>query len=83
MKVMTASDVSRNFASVLDRVDRGETIVVTRGGRRLATISAAPAANGAALADFLVSHRATLDETFADDVVGARDLLTTRDPWNE
>lgn len=83
MKVMSASEVSRNFASVLDSVTHGETIVVTRGGKRLATISAAPVANGTALADFLVSRQGTLDESFADDVLGVRNLLTVDDPWNE
>lgn len=81
--VMTASEVSRNFASVLDQAAHGETIVVTRGGKRLATISPAPAANGAALAEYLAAHRGALDDGFADDVLGARDLLTDDDPWSE
>jgi prevent-host-death family protein len=83
MVLMTASEVSRNFASVLDRAAHGETIVVTRGGKRLATIAPAPAANGAALADFLAEHQGTLDDSFAEDVLGARDLLTQGDPWSE
>lgn len=33
MKTMSASEVSRNFASVLDKVSKGETVVVTRGGK--------------------------------------------------
>ncbi|MEW2306151.1 type II toxin-antitoxin system prevent-host-death family antitoxin, partial [Streptomyces sp. NPDC006655] len=28
---MTATEASRNFASVLDSAERGETIVITRG----------------------------------------------------
>jgi prevent-host-death family protein len=83
MVLMTASEVSRNFASVLDRAAHGETIVVTRGGKRLATIAPAPAANGAALADFLAERRGTLDDSFAEDVLGTRDLLALEDPWNE
>jgi antitoxin (DNA-binding transcriptional repressor) of toxin-antitoxin stability system len=82
MKIMTASDVARNFASVLDQVARGETIVVTRGGHRLATIEATPATNGAALADLLESRRGTLDGGFADDIAVTRSLLTSEDPWN-
>ena len=82
MKVMTASEVSRNFASVLDRAANGETIVITRGGKRLATIAPAPSGNGTALADFLAEHRGTLDDGFADDVLGARELLTDDDPWS-
>ncbi|PJE94142.1 hypothetical protein CUT44_27990 [Streptomyces carminius] len=32
---MTATEVSRNFASVLDQIEQGETVIITRGGRRL------------------------------------------------
>ena len=83
MKLMTASEVSRNFASVIDLAARGETIVVTRGGKRVATISAAPAANGAALAGLLATHQGSLDDTFGDDVLAARRHLTANDPWSE
>lgn len=83
MKMMTASEASRNFAAVLDRAERGETIVVTRGGKRLAIIAPAPAANGAALADFLSERMGTLDDSFADDVLSTRNLLVLDDPWSE
>jgi prevent-host-death family protein len=33
MREISASEVSRDFAAVLDAVERGETIVVTRSGR--------------------------------------------------
>lgn len=80
---MTASEVSRNFASVLDRAAHGETIVVTRGGRRLATIAPAPAANGVSLANFLADHEGTLDDSFEADVRDAREDLLPEDPWSE
>ncbi|MDQ0810982.1 antitoxin (DNA-binding transcriptional repressor) of toxin-antitoxin stability system [Streptomyces sp. B3I7] len=38
---MTATEVSRNSASVLDRAEHGETVVLTRGGRRPATLAPA------------------------------------------
>jgi prevent-host-death family protein len=44
MKVMTASEVSRSFSAVLDDAEHGETIVITRGGRRVATITPTSAA---------------------------------------
>jgi prevent-host-death family protein len=44
MKVMTATEASRSFAVVLDEAERGETIVVTRGGKRIAVIGPAPTA---------------------------------------
>lgn len=70
---MTATEVSRNFASVLDRAEHGETIVITRGGRRLATLGPASAGNGAALKEFLADHRP--DPAFAEDVAATRNLL--------
>ncbi|MER7997727.1 type II toxin-antitoxin system prevent-host-death family antitoxin [Streptomyces sp. NPDC095613] len=83
MKVMTATEASRNFAAVLDMAEHGETVIVTRGGKRLAMVSQAPAANGAELADLLDRFAGTLDDSFEDDVLSTRDLLTTGDPWNE
>lgn len=74
MRTMTATDVSRNFASVLDRAEHGETIVITRGGKRLATLSPASSGNGAAIKDFLASQ--TVDEDFAADVASARQSTT-------
>ncbi|WP_433603536.1 type II toxin-antitoxin system Phd/YefM family antitoxin [Nocardia sp. CA-135953] len=47
MKLVSASEASRNFAELLSRAERGETVVITRGGRRLAVIGPAPVANGA------------------------------------
>jgi len=83
MRTMTASEVSRNFASVLDSAEHGETIVVTRGGKRLATIAPAPAANGKDLADFLAAHVGALDDDFGDDIAATRDLVGLEDPWND
>ncbi|AUY54201.1 type II toxin-antitoxin system prevent-host-death family antitoxin [Streptomyces sp. CB01881] len=70
---MTATEASRSFAAVLDSAEHGETIVVTRGGRRIAVIGPAPTGNGAAINDVLRSFRA--DDTFAADVSSARTLL--------
>lgn len=81
MVMMTAFEVSRSFASVLDQVERGATIVVTRGGKRLATIAPAATANGTALADFLADRLGAMDESFAEDVLGSRDLPILDDPW--
>jgi prevent-host-death family protein len=81
MKLMTATEASRNFAAVLDAAEHGETIVITRAGRRLAQIGPAPAGNGAALNGILADHRP--DEDFAADVAAARELLTDEvgSPW--
>ncbi|MBW1601916.1 type II toxin-antitoxin system Phd/YefM family antitoxin [Streptomyces sp. JJ66] len=74
MRVMTATEVSRNFAAVLDHAEHGETIIITRGGRRLATLSPAAAGNGAAIKEFL--RGTPVDDDFAADVAAARDHLT-------
>ncbi|HLU33894.1 MAG TPA: type II toxin-antitoxin system prevent-host-death family antitoxin [Natronosporangium sp.] len=73
MTVMTATEVARNFSSVLDAVARGETIVITRGGRRVAALTAAPAANGAAVREALARHRP--DPAWADEIEAVRELL--------
>lgn len=74
MKMLTATEVSRNFASVLDRVEHGETLVITRGGHRLATIAPASKGNAAALLEYFSRRR--VDDGFGDDVAAARAMLT-------
>jgi prevent-host-death family protein len=66
MRVMSATDASRSFAALLDQVEAGETIVVTRGRRRIAVIRPASAGNGEEIADLLRSR--PFDRQFADDV---------------
>ncbi|BBA98230.1 hypothetical protein RVR_4341 [Actinacidiphila reveromycinica] len=74
MKLMTATEASRNFASLLDAAEHGETIVITRAGRRLAQIGPASAGNGAALNDVLATL--ATDDEFSADVSATRELLT-------
>jgi prevent-host-death family protein len=86
MREITASEASRNFKAVLDSVEHGETVVVTRGGRRIASIAPAPAATGAALNAVLARWHGTgaIDDTFADHIVAARaaaSLDTDIGPW--
>lgn len=83
---MTASEASRNFSSVLDSAEHGETIVVTRAGRRVAAIIPAPRANGAALrAVFERWHgNDALDDRLAARVDAARGSVSAdldTDPW--
>lgn len=86
MREMTASEASRNFSAVLDAAERGETIVVTRAGRRVAVLAPAPRANGAALREVFERWRGNpaLDDAFAANVAAARDTASTEadaDPW--
>ncbi|WP_322759437.1 type II toxin-antitoxin system Phd/YefM family antitoxin [Frankia sp. Cr2] len=88
MHVMTASEASRNFSAVLDEAEHGETIVVTRSGRRVAVIMPAPQTNGEALREVFRrwGGQAGIDETFAANVAGAREAASTVhdiDPWHD
>lgn len=85
---MTASEASRSFSAVLDAVEHGETIVVTRAGHRVATIGPAPRANGAALrAVFERWHGVSaLDDAFTARVKSAREAASADldiDPWHD
>ncbi|KFF58395.1 MULTISPECIES: type II toxin-antitoxin system Phd/YefM family antitoxin [Cryobacterium] len=78
MHTVTATEASRSFASLLDEAERGETVVITRGGRRIATIGPVNASNGAEFLALLSSHGA--DEEFAADVLAARDAVILEGP---
>ena len=77
MRTVSATDASRSFAALLDEVERGETVVVTRGGKRVASIGPASVGNGA---DVLALLDHGVDEDFAADVAAARDAVTSQDP---
>lgn len=83
MNIMTASEASRHFSTVLDEAEHGETIIVTRGGRRVATIGPASAANGAALRKLARSWSAPDDPDFATDIRDIRAAVDggDEDPW--
>lgn len=86
MRELSASEASRNFSAVLDSVEHGETIVVTRAGRRIASIAPTTAATGAALNAVLERWRSAnvLDDTLADNIRAARAAASTEsdaNPW--
>ena len=78
MHTLTATEASRSFASLLDEAERGETVVITRGGRRIATIGPVNASNGAEFLELLAAN--TADEDFAADVLAARDAVILDGP---
>ncbi|WP_228265904.1 type II toxin-antitoxin system Phd/YefM family antitoxin [Microlunatus elymi] len=75
---MTATEASRSFAALLDDAERGETTIVTRGGRRVATIGPAPSGNGRGVAELLSAG--LVDDEFAGDVAAARESVELQDP---
>ncbi len=78
---MTATEASRSFAALLDEVERGETVVVTRGGKRVASIGPTSVGNGAEVLELLAADVAA---DFAGDVDAARDAVTLAGPaWPE
>lgn len=78
MRTVTATEASRSFAAILDDAERGLTVVVTRGGRRVATIGPADASNGT---DVLAMLKANApDDDFAADVRAARDVAVLEGP---
>lgn len=78
MHTMTATEASRSFASLLDEVEHGETVVLTRGGRRIATIGPVKASNGVEFLSLLSSH--VIDDDFAADVRAAREAAILEEP---
>jgi len=83
MRTVTATEASRSFAALLDEVERGQTVVVTRGGRRIASIGPASAGNGAevvALLSSIALGETAVDEDFAADVSAAREAVDLEGP---
>lgn len=78
MRTVTATEASRSFAALLDEAERGHTVVVTRGGRRIASIGPATAGNGAEVVALLTADAA--DEEFAADVLAARETVALEEP---
>lgn len=78
MRTVTATEASRSFAALLDEVEAGETVVVTRGGRRIASIGPAAAGNGGDVVALL--RQGPPDKKFAADVATAREAVTADGP---
>ena len=83
---LTASEASRSFSAVLDEAEKGETIVVTRNGRRVALIVPAPRANGAEVCAVFHRWAGKLDDRFAENVAKVRETASAEldgDPWRD
>lgn len=83
MKQLSATDASRRFSEVLDSVERsGESFVVMRHGRAVATIGPTSGGAGKALKDALRAHRP--DGAWADELRELREgLEPVTDPWRD
>lgn len=81
MKQLSATDASRRFSEVLDDVERGgESYVVVRHGRVVATIGPAGGGTGKALKEVLRTNRP--DDVWAGELRELRDgMEPVTDPW--
>jgi antitoxin (DNA-binding transcriptional repressor) of toxin-antitoxin stability system len=82
MRTITATEASRRFSDLLDAIERGETITITRGHHPVAEIGPPRRRTGADLRTALADTTPP-DDRFADDIAAALALITTegRDPW--
>lgn len=82
MRTMTATEASRRFSDLLDAIERGETITITRGHRAVAEIGPVRRRTGADLRAALAGIEPP-DDKFAADVAEAVAMVTNeeRDPW--
>jgi prevent-host-death family protein len=82
MRTMTATEASRSFSDLLDAIERGETVTITRGNHPVAEIGPARRRTGADLRAALAGIPAP-DDRFAAEIAAAVALLETDggDPW--
>jgi prevent-host-death family protein len=70
MKTMTATQAARNFAGLLDAVEHGEAVVITRDGVTVGRFVPERRTTADRLKEALQNHAP--DSAFADDVEAAR-----------
>jgi prevent-host-death family protein len=82
VRTITATEASRQFSDLLDAIERGETVTITRGNRSVAEIGPARKRTGADLRAAL-SDVVPPDDRFARDIAGALALVDSEepDPW--
>lgn len=79
---MTATEASRRFSDLLDAIERGEIITITRGNHPVAEVRPARRRTGADLRAALAEIPEP-DDRFTDDIAAGLAMLTTEgtDPW--
>ena len=74
VRKVSATEAARKFSDLLDQVEReGETFVIERRGRAVASIAPASAVSGRTVKELLRSH--SPDPTWAGDVAELRGML--------
>lgn len=75
MRIVQASDVKARLAELLTAVERGETVVITRHGRRIAHLAPETGLKQAEIdraIDDLASFRERVKKAPLEEVLGAR-----------
>jgi antitoxin (DNA-binding transcriptional repressor) of toxin-antitoxin stability system len=82
MRTMTATEASRNFSALLDAIERGETVTITRGHHAVAEMRPARERTGADLRAALADIPPP-DGNFARDIADAIGMISSEeaDPW--
>jgi prevent-host-death family protein len=81
VRTVNATEAARNFSEMLDGVEhRGQTYVVTRGGKPVARITPVPTANGEAVKRLLREHQPDPDWAAEIDALRA-DLPVEERAW--
>ena len=91
-KIMTATEVARNFSDVLDAVANGDEITITRGKRPIAVLGSVKdeVPNSVRLADALKEHFEKYKDVPVDDSFDAveyirqmrdQDLVRDQERW--
>lgn len=88
MKEMSAKDAARNFSAMLTAVENGETILVTRSGRSIATIAPAPRGNVRTLRRVFAEWKAAelVDDEFETAIRESLSQVRAdedSDPWSD
>lgn len=84
MKTISATEASRRFSALIDAVEEGEAITITRGGRAVAQIGPARLRTGRDLRRALAALP-PIDEDFEADIEAGRAMIEDEqsDPWRD
>ena len=80
MRTLTATEASRRFSDLLDAVERGESVMVTRGHRPIAEIRPVRRRTGRDLRAAL-AEVPPLDSALETDIAAA--LKHVKDEWSD
>ncbi|MFT4166905.1 MAG: type II toxin-antitoxin system prevent-host-death family antitoxin [Microlunatus sp.] len=83
MRTITATEASRRFSDLLDAIERGEEVTITRGNRPVAQLR--PVRHTGRELEAALATIPPPDGRFYEDIADTLSLLepAMRDPWNE